>query len=142
MKDSEFKKLNHLAKGYKMHSNGKFIEKNYSPDFSFIKEDSYILIEHESEPNRKTIVADMIKAAHFLQGNKIGILVIVMTPKGTSSLKSYSKHIHQYLYWIQDKTNLKEVFFISEADYLLNEVVLEINTKRFNELCIKIDCTF
>ena len=141
MKDADFKILSHYAKGYVKHSNGKTIEKNYSPDVSLKNQDRYILIEHESEPNRKTIVADMIKAAHFLQGNKTGILVIVLTPKGTSSLESYPKHIKQYLAWVKDKTNLKEVYFISETDYHQNDRVLKINSEKFNELSIKVDNT-
>jgi len=34
MKDADFKILSHNAKGYVKHSNGKTIEKNYSPDVS------------------------------------------------------------------------------------------------------------
>lgn len=139
MKDAEFKILKHYAKGYSKFSNGKEIENNYSPDFVLNKGNDFILIEHESEPNRKTIVADVIKAAHFLQNDRAGILVIVMTPKGISSLKSYPNHVQPYLVWIADKTNLKEVYFISEADYFQNGNVLEINNKKFKELSIKID---
>lgn len=139
MKDADFKILKHHAKGFTKLSEGKTIEKNYSPDVSLKNKNNYILIEHESEPNRKTIVADVIKAAHFLQNDRTGILVIVMTPKGTSSLKSYPNHVKPYLIWIKDKTNLKEVYFLSEADYFLNGNILEINSKQFNDLSIKID---
>jgi hypothetical protein len=112
---------------------------NNSPDVSLKNKNNYILIEHESEPNRKTIVADLIKAAHFLQNDRTGILVIVMTPKGTSSLQSYPKHVQPYLVWVKDKTNLKEVYFLSEADYFQNGNILEINSKQFNDLSIRID---
>jgi hypothetical protein len=139
MKDADFKILNHHAKGFTKHSEGKTIEKNYSPDVSLKNKNNYILIEHETEPNRKTIVADVIKAAHFLQNDRTGILVIVMTPKGNSSLQSYPNHVKPYLVWVKDKTNLKEVYFLSEADYFQNGNILEINSKRFNDLSIKID---
>jgi len=139
MKDADFKILNHRAKGFTKHSEGKTIEKNYSPDVSLKNKNNYILIEHETEPNRKTIVADVIKAAHFLQNERTGILVIVMTPKGKSSLISYPNHVKPYLIWIKDKTNLKEVYFLSEADYFQNGNILEINSKQFNDLSIKID---
>ena len=139
MKDADFKILAHKAKGFSKHSEGKTIEKNYSPDVSLIRNNEFILIEHESQPNRKTIVADMIKAAHFLRNDRNGILVIVMTPKGTSSLESYPKHIIQYLIWVKDKTNLREVYFISEADYFQNGNTIEINSKQFSDLSIKID---
>lgn len=139
MKDADFKILKHHAKGFTKHSEGKTIEKNYSPDVSLKNKDKYILIEHETEPNRKTIVADVIKAAHFLQNDRTGILVIVMTPKGNSSLQSYPNHVKPYLVWVKDKTNLKEVYFLSEADYFQNGNILEINSKQFNDLSIKID---
>lgn len=139
MKDADFKILNHNAKGYSKFSNGKEIESNYRPDYVLRKGNDYILIEHETEPNRKTIVADIIKAAHFLQGERKGYLVIVITPKRNSSLQSYPKHVNSYLVWVNDKTNLKEVYFISEADYFKNGNILEINSKQFNDLCIKVD---
>jgi hypothetical protein len=40
---------------------------------------------------------------------------------------------------IKDKTNFKEVYFISKTAYLKNDNVLEINSKQFNDLSIKID---
>ncbi len=139
MKDADFKILQHHAKGYSKFCDGKKIENNFSPDFVLNKGKDFIIIEHESEPNRKTIVADMIKTAHFLQGERTGSLVIVMTPKRNSSLKSYPKHIKPYLVWIKNKTNLKDVYFISEADYFHNGIILEINSEQFNDLSIKID---
>ena len=139
MKDADFKILKHHAKGYSKFCDGKEIENNFSPDFVLNKGNDFILIEHESEPNRKTIVADVIKAAHFLQGDRTGSLVIVMTPKRNSSIQSYPKHVKPYLVWIKDKTNLKEVYFLSEDDYFHNGNILEINSKQFNYLSIKID---
>lgn len=139
MKDRDFKILKHHSKGYSKFSVGRVIENNFSPDYVLNKGNDFILIEHETEPNRKTIVADVIKAAHFLQGERTGLLVIVMTPKRNSSLQSYPNHVQPYLVWIMDKTNLKEVYFISEADYFQNGNVLEINNKKFKELSIKID---
>lgn len=62
-----------------------------------------------------------------------------MTPKGNSSLQSYPNHVKPYLVWVKDKTNLKEVYFLSEADYFQNGNILEINSKQFNVLSIKID---
>jgi hypothetical protein len=139
MKDADFKLLKHHTKGYSKFSDGREIENNFSPDYVLSKVNDYILIEHETEPNRKTIVADVIKAAHFLQGERTGSLVIVMTPKRKSTLQSYPNHVKPYLVWVKDKTNLKEVFFLSEADYFQNGNILEINSKQFNDLSIKID---
>jgi hypothetical protein len=139
MKDADFKILKHRANGYSKFSDGREIENNFSPDYVLSKGNDYILIEHETEPNRKTIVADVIKAAHFLQGERKGYLVIVMTPKRKSSIQSYPNHVETYLVWIKDKTNLKEFYFLSEADYFQNGNILEINSKQFNDLSIKID---
>lgn len=139
MKDADFKKLKHHAKGYSKFSDGKEVENNFSPDYVLNKGNDFILIEHETEPNRKTIVADVIKAAHFLQNDRTGILVIVMTPKRKSSLQSYPNHVKPYLVWVKDKTNLKEVYFLPKADYYQNGNILEINSKQFNDLSIKID---
>ncbi|NQU35085.1 MAG: hypothetical protein HQ521_17810 [Bacteroidetes bacterium] len=138
MTDANFKSLKHHAPGYIKYSNGQEVEKNYSPDYVLIRDNSYILLEHESEPNRKTIVADMIKAAHFLQGEKVGILVIVLTPKRKSSLESYPKHIKKYFDWVGDKTNLEEIYFIRESDYQADNDIIEINSHRFIDLSYRI----
>lgn len=139
MKDGAFKGLKHSANGYNKFSDGKLIEKNYSPDFVLNKDDDYILIEHESQPNRKTIIGDLVKAAHFLVEKKTGILVIVITPKGESSLVSYSKHIRQYFNWLADKTNLRRVYFIHESEYEKNGECLPINSKEFDEKALKVE---
>ena len=80
----------------------------------------------------------MIKAAHFLQAEKTGILVIVMTPKRNSSLDSYPKHIEKYFNWIKDKTNLKEIYFIDESNYSNSKGVQEIGSKIFKSQCLNI----
>jgi hypothetical protein len=138
MKDSDFKKLKHYAKGYMTYSDGNKIENNFCPDYVLQKGNEFILIEHETVPNRKTVLADMVKAAHFLQENKTGILVIVMTPKRKSSLESYSKYIEQYFEWVKGITNLNEIYFIHESAYQQNEIVLEIKSTMFNDLSTKI----
>ena len=131
MKDIDFKKLSHHCPEYKKYSDGKSIGKSYSPDYALKFNNDYILFEHESEPNRKTIVADVVKAAHFFQGNKTGILIIVITPKRNSSLESYPKHVKLYYDWINDKTNLREIYFILESEYFSNGIIIEINSKIF-----------
>lgn len=55
MTDREFKILNHRAKGFEDFSDGKQIQKYFSPDFVLKNSDEYILIEHETEPNRKQL---------------------------------------------------------------------------------------
>lgn len=131
MRDNEFKVLVHSCKKYKKYSDGQTIQKNYSPDFSLKCGNKFIIIEHETEPNRKTIIADIFKAAYFLQEEKEGVLVIVMTPKGASSFESYPKHVLPYYKWLKDKTNLLDVIFVHESHYYCNYVVLVINEPDF-----------
>lgn len=129
MKDLDFKVINHTCQDYEIFSQGKEIEKNYSPDYSLRSGDKYIFIEHETDPNRKTILADIFKAAYYLQNKKEGIVVIVIKPK--SSLISYVKHVAKYCFWLQERSNLKNVFFIDQSLYFQNKIVLEINSDEF-----------
>jgi hypothetical protein len=131
IKDANFKMLRHCCKEYEVYSSGTEIQKNYSPDFVLKSGNKYIIIEHETEPNRKTIVADVFKAAYFLQEEKEGILVIVMTPKKPSSFESYPKHVLSYYNWLKERTNLTDVIFVHESNYYDGKVVLVINDEVF-----------
>lgn len=132
MRDAEFKKLKHSCNGYAPYERKK-LEDKYNPDYILVCCNKYILFEHETEPNRKTIVADIFKAAYFLSGSRRGILVIVMTPKGGSSFKSYHKHVLPYFKWLLDRTNLEDVIFVEEHLYFQDEIVLTILGETFAE---------
>lgn len=134
MRDSDFKALKHCCDDFVLYSNGSAINKNYSPDCVLKRHDEYVIIEHETEPNRKTVVADIFKAAYFLQGKKEGVLVIVMTPKGTSSFESYPKHSLPYFEWLSERTNLRDVYFIQESLYFKEENVLTVRSDVFNQI--------
>jgi hypothetical protein len=136
MKDYEFKALKHCCNGYGIYSSGRAVEKGYSPDFVLSNKNEFIIIEHESEPNRKTIVADVFKAALFLQDDKSGILIIVLTPKGTSSFESYPKHVVNYFNWLKQRTNLREVYFIHPEHYYKEQIVLNIGESDFKQKSI------
>ncbi len=131
MKDKEFKNFDHRSNGYSIHTRGTQIEAKYNPDAVLIKENNYLIIEHESQPNRKTIVADILKAAHFLQGERFGELIVVLKPKGKSSFKSYPKHVLSYFNWLKERTNLKNVYFVSFKDYKIGNVPIEILSAEF-----------
>lgn len=139
MKDKDFKNIDHSCEGYFKYSNGKSISGKYNPDYTLKCENQFIIIEHENEPNRKTIVADIFKASYFLKKEYKGILVIVLIPKGKSSFESYIKHSLQYFLWLKDKTNLQDVIFIRDSDYFSEKSVLTINGKKFNELSISLN---
>lgn len=132
MTDSEFKILIHKCEGYKNYR-VRPVYSNSSPDAILHNENDFIIIEHETEPNRKAVVADVFKAAYFLQGEKQGTLVIALTPKGKSSFESYPNHVIPYFQWLKERTNLTEVLFIHEKDYCLNGKVLEINGSEFKK---------
>ena len=88
---------------------------------------------------QKTIVADVFKAAYFLQEKNTGTLVIVMTPKGESSFESYPNHVKPYFQWLKARTNLTEVLFIREKDYCPNGKSLEINGSEFKKKCTSLN---
>ena len=131
MNDKKFKGLNHFCIDYTNYSKGEQIEKNYSPDFVLKKGTDFIILEHETEPNRKTILANIFKAAHFLQKEKTGKLIIVMNPKRGSSMKSYIKHSKKYFEWIKDFSNIEQVYFLEKVKYFQDETVLEIGSADF-----------
>jgi hypothetical protein len=131
MKDREFKILKHYCKEYTVYSSGKNIEPNYSPDFVLKCDNSFLIFEHETEPNRKTIIANIYKAAYFLQNDRKGKLIIVMTPKRGSSLISYPKHVLKYYDWLKTRTNLENVIFIHQENYVYNQIVQSINDNHF-----------
>ena len=133
MKDFEFKALKHTCTDFELYSSGKAIQENYSPDCVLICENKYVIIEHETEPNRKTVIADIFKASYFLQNEKQGILIIVLTPKGQSSFESYPKHFLPYFNWLKERTNLQDVHFVHETNYYKNEIVLAINGEGFEQ---------
>jgi hypothetical protein len=136
MTDGEFKLLSHKCDRFSGHSVGRSIGIKYNPDVSLRCDNEYILIEHESEPNRKTVIADIAKAAFFLQNDKHGILVIVLTPKGESSFESYPNYCREFFNWIKGKSNLREVKFIHQEDYCGKSGTLEIGSNEFNANCI------
>jgi hypothetical protein len=134
MKDADFKALKHCCNGFQIYSYGTTIQKNYSPDCVLKHEDEYVIIEHETEPNRKTIVADIFKSAYFLQESKKGILIVVLMPKGSSSFESYTKHSLPYFKWLKERTNLQDVYFIHESEYFKDDIVLAIKSEDFQHI--------
>ena len=133
MKDLEFKALKHECRNFGLYSTGTAIERNYNPDSVLKYDDEFVIIEHETEPNRKTIIADIFKAAYFLQKEKKGILVIVLTPKGKSSFESYPKHCLPYFSWLKERTNLEDVYFVHEKKYFYEDKVLVIKGDDFEQ---------
>lgn len=135
MRDKEFKKHLHNCEQYVVHSRGEAVSPKYHPDIVLAWDNQYIIVEHESKPSRKTIVADVFKAALFLQGQKSGYIVIVLTPRG-KSIHSYLRNVSECFYWLRERTNLTSVVFIHEEHYFQNGIPVQIGCTYFVENCI------
>ncbi len=138
MKDKDFKSLIHTPVNYNIYNKGGEVEPGYKPDYVLKKENEYIILESENCSSRKTFVGGLIKAAHFLQGEKSGVLIFVIVPKENTKTSSIANHLKQYFNWIQSLTNLKEVYVIDSLDYYSNGVVNKFNSKAFISKALKI----
>lgn len=136
--DILFKSLHHSYKGFNIHLNGQTLENGYKPDVVLKKGNQFIIIESENSSSRKTFVGGMIKAAHFLQGDKKGQLIFVMVPKKNTTASSLAKHLKPYLKWIKGYTNLKNVYFIESGSYFKNNEVLELDGNEFQKYALKV----
>ena len=91
--DKLFKRLLHQCDGYEIHLSGNSLEPGYKPDFVLKKEEDYLILESENASSRKTFVGGMIKAAHFLQGNRTGKLIFVIVAKKNTSARAIANHL-------------------------------------------------
>jgi hypothetical protein len=124
--DKIFKQILHTRKGYKMFLNGAAIEPGYKPDYVLRRGNSYVILESENSSSRKTFVGGMIKAAHYLQHEKSGILIFVIVPKRNTTAQAIASHLTKYFNWVKDKTNLKEVYVIEAHHYYNGRTALNI----------------
>src|SRR5436190_21098252 len=131
--DKIFKNLIHAYKGYEVFLKGNALEQGYKPDYVLKKGDDYIILESENSSSRKTFVGGMIKAAHFLQDKKTGILIFVMVPKKNTKVVSITNHLIPYFKWVKQKTNLREIFVIEAKIYFNKQIVLAIDGKDFKK---------
>jgi len=136
--DKQFKKLLHSSKGYDSHLNGQEIEPGYKPDFVLRKGNNFLILESENSSSRKTFVGGMVKAAHYLQGERKGKLVFVLVPKKNTTAKAIAKHLIPYFNWIKDKTNLREVYVIEAGQYYADDCVMELLGADFNTTALKV----
>lgn len=126
--DKLFKSLTHQCDGYQAFLKGESLERGYKPDF--------VLKKAENSSSRKTFVGGMIKAAHFLQGNRTGVLVFVIVPKKNTTAKAISAHLAPYFNWISDKTNLRQIYVIEATHYCSGEQTLKIGSNSFKDVSL------
>jgi len=138
MKDREFKDLKHFAKDFKFYLNGQELMNGYKPDLVLKKEEEYIILESEVSTSRKGYIGGMVKAAKFLSHEKRGILIYVIELKKNATPSQISKHLEQYLYWIKELTNLKDVYIISDIDYCTESTPIEILSTEFINKSVKV----
>jgi len=133
IKDADFKLLNHRAKDYKKYKNGQNLAEGYKPDFVLknTENEEYIILESEVNSSRKTFVGGMIKAAHFLTGQRKGVLIFVMKESKNTKVDSIAKQIKRYYSWINELTNLKQVFVISSDLYYSQGKLLKLFSPEF-----------
>jgi len=76
-------------------------------------------------------VGGMIKAARFLTSNKTGRMVYIIEVKKNTTEKQIADHLSEYLEWITDKTNLRDVFVISDKKYCPDSTPILLFGKTF-----------
>jgi hypothetical protein len=136
--DKLFKELQHLCKGYKPFARGGILEQGYKPDYVLKKQNDYIILESENSSSRKTFVGGLIKAAHFLSGDKTGTLIFVIVPKPNTTDSAIARHLQKYLLWVSDKTNLRDVYVVESNSYYKDEALLTLLSKSFISIAKKV----
>lgn len=136
--DKKFKSLQHNLKEYSKYLCGQSLEPGYKPDYVLKNGNNYVILELENSSSRKTYVGGMIKAAHFLQKEKKGILVFVIVPKKNTKASSIASHLKLYYNWIREKANLESVYVIEACDYYKEDVLLELICADFKKLAHKV----
>lgn len=136
--DKKFKTLQHRYEGYIKFRNGQNLEQGYKPDYVLKKGNYYIILESENSSSRKAFVGGMIKAAHFLHGQKKGSLVFVIVPKKNTTAESIAKHLKPYLKMIQGRTNLKDVFVVEVSFYYNNNTLLALDCNDFKKFACRV----
>jgi len=136
--DKIFKSLTHSCGNYETHLHGQTLDEGYRPDYVLKKESDFIILESENSSSRKTFVGGMMKAAHFLQGERTGRLIFIIVRKKNTKPETIALHLRKYLHWIQRLSNLKEVYVIETSDYCSNEMVIKIDSKEFSQKAHKV----
>jgi|SRR5678809_306274 hypothetical protein len=138
IRDAAFKQLLHACKGYSQFTNGNSVEAGYKPDYVLKRSNEYIILESENSSSRKTFVGGLIKAAHFLSGERKGILVFIIVPKTNTTDRAIANHLRKYLSWVADKTNLRDVYVIEANAYYQANLVLPLLGKKFLSVAKKV----
>lgn len=106
----EFKPLKYNRNEYSNYLCGQSLEHGYKPDYVLRKKNDYVILETESSSSRKTYVGGLMKAAHFLQDERKGILIFVIVPRINTKASSIASHLKLYYNWIKDITNLESIY--------------------------------
>ena len=138
MGDKEFKNLKHTAKNYLIYKNGQELIKGYKPDVVLKNKNNFIIMESEVSTSRKGYIGGMIKAAKFLTGENSGILVYVIQVRKNTTPKQIVTHLRDYFNWIKTLTRLEDIFVISDKDYYVEKMPLEIFSEEFIRIAEKV----
>src|ERR1044072_5269590 len=138
--DKIFKALPHTCKGYEKYLSGESLgnEPGYRPDYVLKKGNDYLILESENATSRKTFVGGMMKAAHFLQGERRGKLVFIIVPRPNTTSVAIARHLKKYLNWVKGISNLREVYIIEALHYYTEEVLSPLDSAEFFRKAIKV----
>jgi len=136
--DKVFKALNHACVGYKKQLSGETLSPGYKPDYVLKNGDSFIIMESETATSRKTFVGGLVKAANFLQAERMGSLIFVLVPKSNINAPVIARHLKPYLEWLHPITNLRDVYVIESSAYYVTESPVAIYSADFFERAIKV----
>ncbi|WP_041258208.1 hypothetical protein [Fibrella aestuarina] len=138
IRDKVFKTLLHSHSGYKILYTGQELEAGYKPDCVLVKDSDYIILESEGATNRKVYVGGMVKAAHFLQNDRSGKLIFVLSPTKNTKSETIARHLKPYLNWLDGKTNLRDVYVIDDDKYYSEANLIALDGSDFQASAFKV----
>lgn len=136
--DKVFKSLLHSYLDCAIFSKGREVEKGYKPDFVLNKDNDFIILESENSSSRKTFVGGLIKASHFITGDRQGILIFVIVPKENTKAESIAIHLKKYFEFITPISNIRNVYVIEADKYFNDDNVIKILEKDFIAKCFSV----
>lgn len=124
MKDSDFKKLNHVVGKNKIGTCGSAVHKDYKPDVTIVDTNNNLqfILESEQKTDRKAFLGNLVKAQKYAEECKASpMLVIVMQPQPNTTVKQIAEHLKPYVAWLKQRLNgglrLSALLVISDTEY-------------------------
>ena len=133
MKDSEFKRLNHMVGDNRIGSRGTAVCQGYKPDVTVVDANNRLkfILESEQKTDRKAFLGNVIKAEKYAEEcNASPMLIIVMQPQQNTTVEQIAEHLQPYAVWLRQRLNeevrLSGIFVISDSEYLSSAQAQEL----------------